>query len=240
MHDSKPVAWHSNPDLKTSVVERMKAHHAADSIIQGTYQQRGFDTPLGYQGCLIGCTLPHNAVMVGWHREVEDRYGIPVVIAYLADATFEYLPASECPDFALAFCEAIPVGVDLSTVAPNLLHDIVTLRPGRLAVDLPDRVEIAITRTAQLFTDGAPAGQWDELKRSHHIDYAEADHAEYHALDLLWWIADAMAEIQRGDAGLDGYPAAATAINRVNAAGWCAERLIHRLATAPVPLGVSS
>lgn len=113
-------AWHGDPVLKAEVLQRMRAHRAADTIIQGLYQEIDPGLALGYRGCLIGCTLPADPIPddhgPNWHRRVEREYGIPIGVAMVLDDLFELLPVAGCADFAVDSIEAIPVGADLSNV----------------------------------------------------------------------------------------------------------------------------
>lgn len=112
------LSWHNDPALKAEVVERMREHRRQDQIIQGTYQQwEGF---AGHKGCFIGCTLPYISAKVresenwlGFHQEVEDRYGIPWDLVHAMEQIFEGLPSGQHKDYALRLVELIPVGVDL-------------------------------------------------------------------------------------------------------------------------------
>lgn len=115
-------AWHGSAELKAEVLSRMLAHRAEDSIVQGIYQELDPEVASGYRGCLIGCTLPKPAGPQGdlfgghWHTRVAELYGIPKHVAEILDTVFEDLEPSECPTFAVASIEAIPVGADLEQV----------------------------------------------------------------------------------------------------------------------------
>lgn len=112
------LAWHNRPDLKAEVVARMRAHRAADAIIQGHYQFEDPDAPDGYQGCAIGCTLPkiEGGLVDHWWDRVHETYGIHRGIAALIDDIFEDLHYTDASNFAVAVIEAIPVGADLDGV----------------------------------------------------------------------------------------------------------------------------
>jgi hypothetical protein len=136
------LSWHNNPALKAGVLERMREHRRQDTIIQGAYQRFAPDKAIGYRGCAIGCTLPvqpeisiHHATRepmrpaLGWHKEVENEYGIPSLFGHLIDHVFECLPKGEHAEFAVDVIEAIPVGKDLTVVAVKLLHDLQARHP---------------------------------------------------------------------------------------------------------------
>jgi hypothetical protein len=125
------LAWHNRPELKAEVVARMHAHRAADSIVQGIYQQIDPDVATGYSGCAIGCTLPPLPYTPegydpdnGWWQQVEEAYGIPWAVARLIDNTFEDQHEFEdAARFAVEVIEAIPVGADLSAIDDQWLAD---------------------------------------------------------------------------------------------------------------------
>ena len=121
------LSWHNDPALKAEVVERMRKHREFDEIVQGLYQMQNPQKASGYIGCAIGCTLPHKPENFdGWHAEVEREYGIPESIAYVIDEVFEGLHTKEKEHarFAVDVIEAIPVGVDLSSVPGALEADL--------------------------------------------------------------------------------------------------------------------
>ena len=118
-------AWHGDPELKAEVMARMLAHRAADTIIQGLYQQVAPELATGYKGCLVGCTLPLQPILSplgpdpyppdgNWHGEVQRLYGIPYYVAEVLDHAFESLTRfDDAAGFAVDSIEAIPVGADL-------------------------------------------------------------------------------------------------------------------------------
>src|SRR5216684_1861738 len=62
-------AFHDNEAVKQKYLARLKAHHAADEIIQGT----GFN---GSHGCAVGCTLNNYD-----HLAYEHELGLPQWLA---------------------------------------------------------------------------------------------------------------------------------------------------------------
>lgn len=97
-------AFHGDDAVKQKYLARLKAHHAADEIIQGT----GY---IGTHGCAVGCTL--NAYD---HAAYENELGLPIWLAYLEDQIFEGLPSIEAQQFAVDFLEAVPVGANVEYV----------------------------------------------------------------------------------------------------------------------------
>jgi hypothetical protein len=131
MPRTDPLAWFNDENLKADVMKRLRAHRAADDIIKGTYQRAAEDSPLGYRGCAIGCTLPKmsdddtDRLEYGdgsWHQAIEDTYGIPARVARWIDNEFESLPVEDAGDFAVTVIDAIPVGADLFALLRNVRY----------------------------------------------------------------------------------------------------------------------
>ena len=103
----KLIAYHGKQSVKNDILAQLKAHYAADEIIQGTYWQNG-------KGCAVGCTIHSND-----HSEYESRFGIPRILARLKDGIFEGLPNNLAKEWPIKFMSAINVGADLSKVWPK-------------------------------------------------------------------------------------------------------------------------
>jgi len=121
----KIIAWHGSAELKAEVLARLQAHREADDFVRGLYQTASTDSPLGYRGCALGCTLPLvtgddrlQGLEAGfWHYEIQRRYGIDIEVAGLIDEIFESLETvEESAQFAQDVAAAIPVGADLSEI----------------------------------------------------------------------------------------------------------------------------
>jgi hypothetical protein len=97
-------AFHGDEAVKQKYLARLKAHHAADEIIQG----QGWN---GSHGCAVGCTLNEYDP-----KAYENELGLPQWLARLEDRIFEGLPAVEAKQFAVDFLEAVPVGADVENV----------------------------------------------------------------------------------------------------------------------------
>ena len=103
-------AFHGDPKVKEKYLARVKAHRAADEIVQGHYWENG-------KGCAVGCTI-HGSD----HQAYETELGIPIQLAHLQDWIFENIPNKEAKNFPVDFLESIPVGVDLKLVLHQFLH----------------------------------------------------------------------------------------------------------------------
>ncbi len=97
-------AFHGSSEIKDKYVARLKAHHAADEIMQGIGWENG-------KGCAVGCTLNNHD-----HSAYPSELGLPVWLARLQDRIFEGLPPKDAKDFAVAFLDSIPVGADVANV----------------------------------------------------------------------------------------------------------------------------
>jgi hypothetical protein len=97
-------AFHGDPAIKEKYLARLKAHHEADEIIQGTGWENG-------RGCAVGCTL-NNYSPVTYETEL----GLPEWLAGLEDRIFEGLPPVMAKQFAVDFLNAVRVGADVSEV----------------------------------------------------------------------------------------------------------------------------
>lgn len=113
------IAYHNDSTLRTSTLARMRAHAAADEIVQGQYWERG-------KGCLVGCAIHVEPMDGSRHSAFPSTYGIPEVLARLADRIFEGLPASEAKALPVAFFDAIALGADLSLAWPRFAVALLT------------------------------------------------------------------------------------------------------------------
>ena len=98
------LAFHSEPSLKTAVMDRLREHRRLDTIVQGTYFDEG-------RGCHLGCITHIND---DTHEAAERLFGIEQRVGYWLEAVFEGLPKEDCAAWVIESTEAIPVGADLS------------------------------------------------------------------------------------------------------------------------------
>jgi hypothetical protein len=108
------LSYHSDPAIKARYLARVEGHAAADEIIKGRYWEAG-------KGCAVGCTV-HGAS----HKDFERTLGIPQMLAWLEDVIFEGLPNRVAKTWPERFLSAIEPGKDLSRVAWQLLHWLLT------------------------------------------------------------------------------------------------------------------
>jgi hypothetical protein len=108
------LSYHSDPAIKSRYLARVEGHAAADEIIKGQYWEAG-------KGCAVGCTVHGNS-----HDDFERELGIPQVLAWLEDVIFEGLPNRLAKTWPERFLSAIEPGSDLSRVAWQLLHWLLT------------------------------------------------------------------------------------------------------------------
>src|ERR1700750_491921 len=78
MQNSQPLlAYHGQQSIKDKYLARVRAHRAADELVQGIGWENG-------KGCAVGCTLESYE-----HRRYPIELGIPLHLAHLEDALFE-------------------------------------------------------------------------------------------------------------------------------------------------------
>lgn len=99
------LSYQGSEVVKADFAKRFAEHRKLDQVIQGT----GFEVET-QRGCFIGCTMNEYS-----HEAFANQIG-PAWLAYLADAIFEGLPASEAPQFGTDLLEAIPIGKNLEPV----------------------------------------------------------------------------------------------------------------------------
>lgn len=115
-------AYNDNPALKTDLLNQMRGHREADTLVVGQYWKGG-------KGCAVGCLTKNRT---GGHKEYE-KWGIPKELACLEDVLFEGLPYTKAFVWPERFLSAIPVGADLSGVwhrwcAETLRMDLLPLK----------------------------------------------------------------------------------------------------------------
>jgi hypothetical protein len=98
------LAYHNDPKIKQDILAQLQLHYDADEIIKGVYWENG-------KGCAVGCTLHGQN-----HKEYENRFGIPRILAKLKDTIFEGLPNAIAKKWPIRFMNAIQEGTDLSKV----------------------------------------------------------------------------------------------------------------------------
>lgn len=106
---------------RDELIASLKAHRAADRIVQGVYWQGNGEG----RGCAVGCSI--HAFRPGEERShelYETLFGVPQSVAQIQDVIFEGLPEDEAPDWPLRVVRAIRPGADLSRIIPALLYRI--------------------------------------------------------------------------------------------------------------------
>ena len=111
------LSYHSDPKLKAQALEEMREHQRLDHLEKGIYGFGLDPNHPDFRGCMIGCLGGQNT-----HYGVFDRFGFPLALCHLFDATFEELPEPAHIAFTTDALEAIPVGVDLDPVVDRLVR----------------------------------------------------------------------------------------------------------------------
>jgi hypothetical protein len=110
------LSFHNDPALKAQLLSNLHAHAKKDAFRQDEYWDA--DTS---RGCAVGCSIIDFGGDPEEHTEYERLFGIPEALAQIEDGIFENLPLAEAKALPIAFIEAIPVGVDLSTIVDRLV-----------------------------------------------------------------------------------------------------------------------
>jgi hypothetical protein len=250
------LAWHGDPALKAEALASMQAHRAADEIMQGNYLFGDKAAPAGYRGCFHGCLTADKLIAESgdkaefvrdvdygrrspnWHAEGERIWGIPAHLGAALDRAFEGLCEPEHAEFAVAAIEAMPVGADLTRVADLTIFEMLAdpERGAVLGTAGGTAGREAVQRVAGLYVrrlagDEPSADEWlaarntaDELSDGSGSHHDDAVIAAYNGADV------------------DGHPFGETytwaryAAKSEDWAAWVASRLLHHMATAPVPV----
>lgn len=144
------IAFHGKQDIKDKYLARVRAHRAADELVQGTGWKDG-------KGCAVGCTLEAYD-----HARYPDELGVPVELAFLEDRLFELQTKKDSDAWPERFLAAIEPGADLSRVWSRWAHwMLVDPEHGvvRHAAGWPD-AEAAIREVARLWSEGGTPSQF--------------------------------------------------------------------------------
>ena len=118
------LAYTGSQYTKAQAVALMQEHRRLDHLMQGVYT-RGHGA--SFKGCMVGCAAG------GKHDLFAPLFGIPPILAHLADALFERLTLEGGKNFAVDFFQVIPSGANLSRVYPafaaSLLEDALKTLP---------------------------------------------------------------------------------------------------------------
>lgn len=135
-------AFHGKQELKDFYLARVRAHAAADALIQGTGWAGG-------KGCAVGCTLEAYD-----HSRYPVELGLPEWLAHLEDRIFEGLPNAEAMTWPDRFLEAIRPGADLEKVrhllALRRLDRIAEIQRGLLGKGVDGAVSQVLAAIAQV------------------------------------------------------------------------------------------
>ncbi len=182
---AKLRAYHGDPAIKAKYLARVRAHAAADEIVQGITWGDG-------KGCAVGCTLHDYR-----HESYETELGVPIILARLEDRFFEGMKPADAQPWPARFLEAIPVGADLSMVWPKFAHwMLVDEKDGVIRFAKTDRTRDAILNVGALF---ARLIAGDSVSQKDWRADADAAAAAWRA-DAAAWRADAAAAWRAADA----------------------------------------
>jgi hypothetical protein len=180
---SQLIAFHGDPAIKAQYLARVQAHAAADEIIHGTYWENG-------KGCAVGCTVHSSS-----HQAFETELGIPCMLARLEDCLFEGQRNGTAKTFPARFLAAPVPGADLSPVAWQFLHWLLTEELAgrddpRVARQIKACADVLVPLTKGLPTDRQHAIEAArEARNAAYAATATADAAAYAAADAAAYAA---------------------------------------------------
>ena len=145
-------AFHGDAQLKKDLLSEIVKHQKQDQIIKGTY---GEEEDGKWKGCAVGCSIHSLNISKGKtldtsnHSVYESEFGIPESLARLGGFLFESMPNDKAQKWVAEFIRAIPVGADLSLVAPRFiaatLRDLLKIKEVKADKDVAKSVlDIAI------------------------------------------------------------------------------------------------
>jgi hypothetical protein len=237
---ARALAWHGDPQLKADTVAAMKHHRLQDEIFRGDYLRLNPDGDK-VKGCFHGCLLVDQLaaergltlvefarqawlghIGVDWHTETEKHFGIPAMLGDMLDSVFEYQEDVEASaQFAVDVLEFMQPGADLNHVTDHIHAERLTalLERYRVAGGAEPKVRATeyVLELLNLRING-----WEVTEEAWNGASAIAGTAQA-------CMAEDIAEIYAGPTtfGDTGY------IDQGGA--WFAERILHHVATAPVP-----
>jgi len=147
-------AFHNDPAIKTKYLDRVRAHRAADNLIQGTGWEDG-------KGCAVGCTLESYD-----HARYPIELGVPEVLAYLEDGLFERLPPSHAQLWPERFLTSINVGADLSGVWPQFAVWLLSDPVHGVLRYADERTKPLIEKICALYRDGGTEQDFREAAQA--------------------------------------------------------------------------
>ena len=105
-------AFYGDEGLRQQIIGEMKAHIAADELVQYYgYWRDG-------KGCMLGCLTGLNE---GTHEAFESRANIPLSLGWVFDSMFQGLPKEDARAFPMQVLESIQAGADLAHVATRFV-----------------------------------------------------------------------------------------------------------------------
>ena len=169
------MSFEGKSGVKAQILEQLKAHRAADEIIQGVYWELG-------KGCAVGCTIHSRK-----HKDFEKQFNLPEWLARLEDVIFEGLPNDKAKDFPVELWAAIPEQKDLQSVkwrygAFILQENVDRVLTLQINDEFKKQVVNSIKQALQVFEAAIRIGTWDNSAAD--SASCSAAFAAYYAEDL--------------------------------------------------------
>jgi hypothetical protein len=182
-------------------VAEVLSHQKHDQIIKGTY---GVENGK-WRGCAVGCSihsynlLKDKNINTSNHTAYQTELGIPESLARLEDYLFETMPKDKAMKWPVEFMKAIPVGINLSMVAPKFIAG--TLRDLLKMKEVKDdkAVTKAVADTAKLWEmviagKNVKQAAWSAASSAAESARSAAESAAWSAVSAAWSAAWSAAE----------------------------------------------
>ncbi len=145
-------AYHRDPDLRRSVVDRIANLIANDRLANAARTDAGAG-----RICLISGLGDGTSDIAIAHRNT----GFPAPLLYLAEAIFEGLPPEDAPHFAIALVRSAAIDGELSDIAPEFLKGMLEEAVAELG---PSRIRSTAREAGHMFAELVQAADRQKAK----------------------------------------------------------------------------
>jgi hypothetical protein len=167
---------------KPQLLASLEAHAAADNLIKGTYWENG-------KGCAAGCSIrDFKPGSESNHELYEPLFGLPEGLAGLEDFIFVRASDAYSKTWPIRLISAIPVGSDLTAIAPKL-HRFMLTEIVQFDVAKSPEVKSAIDAVVALIDRKIAGDEPSQKEWSATSDAAADAAAESVAWSVAWSVA---------------------------------------------------